>query len=353
MTASYAWQDLIAELRAAGAKPEHERRIVRALFGRAPMKAPNGANFPKAVLEAIPQIESRWAAVSRVVRVSGDKLLSQLSDGELVESVMLPREGLCISTQVGCAVGCRFCMTGRSGLVRQLTSAEMLAQVKAGIAIEPKLSKVKFMGMGEPAHNRRNLLETLDVLGGVLEFAHKNLTVSTVGDVKLLEALAAGPVRPGLAVSLHATDAELRRHLLPKAPDLAPETLVKMAIDYADLVKYPVQFEWTLLEGVNDAVDQIERLAGWLAGRRAMVNFIALNPIPDSPYRRVPQARAEDLITVLRRAGVVATLRQSAAQEVDGGCGQLRAKCLHEQGVAAKNEDQEEQGRIVPITPRK
>lgn len=209
------------------------------------------------------------------------------------------------------------------------------------------------MGMGEPAHNRRNLLETLDVLGGVLEFAHKNLTVSTVGDVKLLEALAAGPVRPGLAVSLHATDAELRRHLLPKAPDLAPETLVKMALDYADLVKYPVQFEWTLLEGVNDAVDQIERLAGWLAGRRAMVNFIALNPIPDSPYRRVPQARAEDLITVLRRAGVVATLRQSAAQDVDGGCGQLRAKCLHEQGVAAKNEDQEEQGRIVPITPRK
>ena len=179
------------------------------------------------------------------------------------------------------------------------------------------------------------------------------MSTMITGQERPWESVWQRPVRPGLAVSLHATDAELRRHLLPKAPDLAPETLVKMAIDYADLVKYPVQFEWTLLEGVNDAVDQIERLAGWLAGRRAMVNFIALNPIPDSPYRRVPQARAEDLITVLRRAGVVATLRQSAAQEVDGGCGQLRAKCLHEQGVAAKNEDQEEQGRIVPITPRK
>lgn len=349
---SYAWQDLIAELRAAGAKPEHERRIVRALFGRAPMRAPNGANFPKAVLAVIPELEARWAEVSRVVRVSGDKLLSKLADGELVESVMLPREGICISTQVGCAVGCRFCMTGRSGLVRQLTSAEMLAQVKAGMAIEPKLSKVKFMGMGEPAHNRRNVLETLDVLGGPLEFAHKNLTVSSVGDVKLFEALATGPVRPGLAVSLHTTDADLRRHLLPKAPDLAPETLVRMAVDYAGLVKYPVQFEWTLLEGINDTEAQVERLAGWLAGRRAMVNFIALNPIPDSPFRRVPEERAEALITVLRRAGVVATLRQSAAQDVDGGCGQLRAKCLHEEG-AAEAEDAEEEGKVVPIRPVK
>lgn len=330
MTASFAWPELLEALRAAGAKPEHERRIVRALFGLVPMAPTKGANFPKPVLEALPAIEARWAEAGRVVRISGGKMLLSMSDGELVEAVMLPREGLCISTQVGCAVGCRFCMTGRSGLVRQLTSAEMLAQVRAGLTLEPNLSKVKFMGMGEPAHNRRNVLETLEVLGGPLEFAHKNITVSTVGDPKLIEALRNHSVKPGLAVSLHATDPALRRELLPKAPLIDPDELVRLACGYADAVKYPVQFEWTLLAGINDKDDQAAHLAALLKGRRAMVNFIALNPIPGSPFERVPVSRAEELITILRKSGVVATLRQSAAQDVDGGCGQLRAKCLRQ-----------------------
>ena len=145
-----------------------------------------------------------------------------LTDGQTVESVLLPRDGLCVSSQVGCAVGCQFCMTGRDGLIRQVTSGEIVAQVVLARRIRP-VKKVVFMGMGEPAHNLDNVLEAIDLLGTVGNIGHKNLVFSTVGDTARVRAPAAGPVKPALALSLHTTKPALREQLLPRAPRLTPQ----------------------------------------------------------------------------------------------------------------------------------
>ena len=144
-----------------------------------------------------------------------------MADGQMVESVLLPRDGLCVSTQVGCAVGCRFCMTGKSGLIRQVTSMEILAQVV--LARRMRAVKVVFMGMGEPAHNLENVLEAIDLLGTEGGIGHKNLVFSTVGDPRVFEALPRQRIKPALALSLHTTKAELRAHLLPRAPESRPK----------------------------------------------------------------------------------------------------------------------------------
>ena len=170
------------------------------------------------------------------------RLLVELADGQMVESVLLPRGGLCVSTQVGCAVGCVFCMSGRDGLLRQLGSAEIVAQVVLARR-RRAVNKVVFMGMGEPAHNLDNVLEAIQLLGTQGNIGHKNLVLSTVGDLRVFERLMAGltspplpnplpqggdgvdfhkqTVRPALAISLHTTDAALRTKLLPHAPQIA------------------------------------------------------------------------------------------------------------------------------------
>jgi 23S rRNA (adenine2503-C2)-methyltransferase len=142
------------------------------------------------------------------------RLLVELADGQTVEAVLLPRDGLCVSTQVGCAVGCVFCMTGRDGLKRQLGSAEIVAQVALARS-RRVVRKVVFMGMGEPAHNLDNVLEAIDLLGTLGGIAHKNLVFSTVGDRRVFDRLPRAPVRPALALSLHSTRPALREQLLP------------------------------------------------------------------------------------------------------------------------------------------
>src|SRR6185295_5491837 len=166
-----------------------------------------------------------------------------LADGQTVESVLLPRDGVCVSTQVGCAVGCLFCMTGRDGLLRQVGSAEIVAQVALARARRP-VRKVVFMGMGEPAHNLDNVLEAIDLLGTAGGIGHKSLVFSTVGDLRAFERLPQGRVKPALALSLHSTHAALRERLLPRAPRIAPDELVEHAEGYARASGYPLQVQW-------------------------------------------------------------------------------------------------------------
>jgi len=257
----------------------------------------------------------------------GERLLFELADGQTVESVLLARGGVCVSTQVGCAVGCTFCMTGRSGLLRQLGSAEIVAQVVQARRLRA-VRKVVFMGMGEPAHNLDNVLEAIELLGTEAMIGHRNLVFSTVGDRRVFELLPQGRVRPALALSLHSTRAALRELLLPRAPRLDPAELVALAQDYGRQIGYPVQYQWTLIEGVNDTDEEIEGIVRLLAGQYAVMNLIPLNAIPDSPYRRPSWERAAAMARTLHQRGVLAKLRRSAAQDVEGGCGQLRARTI-------------------------
>ena len=254
-----------------------------------------------------------------------ERLLLGLRDGQTIESVLLPRDGLCVSSQVGCAVGCVFCMTGRTGLIRQIGSAEIVAQVVLGRQRRP-VRKVVFMGMGEPAHNLDAVLEAIDLLGTSGAIAHKNLVFSTVGDLRVFERLPRGVVKPALALSLHTTDAALREQLLPRAPRIAPEDLVALGDDYARRTGYPIQYQWTLLDGINDGPAELDGLVRLLTGRYAVLNLIPYNTVDDLPFRRPSWERAREIARDLHRRGILTKLRQSAGQDIDGGCGQLRAR---------------------------
>lgn len=318
---------------ALGAKPQHIRRIWRAWLGLGTWECPQDNRFPAALEAELSAIRRDLDALARFDarqsrQADSAKLIVHLADGEVVESVLLPRQALCISTQVGCAVGCVFCMTGKCGLIRQLSSAEIVAQVVCALKVRPNIKKVVFMGMGEPSHNWNAVVEALDFLGNFAGFAHKQLVVSTVGDKRVFESLPTLNVKPALALSLHTTDNAKRRQLIKNARDISVENLLEMTLNYAEATKYPAQIEWTVIEGVNDSFKEVERLAELIEGRYAMVNFIAVNPGPGSTFKRPAQAHIEDMITILRNKGIVATLRDSAAQDIEGGCGQLRAKYI-------------------------
>src|SRR5688572_21263591 len=261
-------EDVRQRLRAAGAGPDHEARVLRLWSQALPQNSGKRRIedfLPRVLRAALPAIENELAGLARLIRAhpsadGSERLLLRLADGLTVESVLLPRDGVCISSQVGCAVGCVFCMTGRDGLVRHLGSAEMVAQVALARARRP-VKKVVFMGMGEPAHNLDNVLDAIELLGTLGAIAHKNLVLSTVGDPRVFERLPRGAVKPALAVSLHTTKAALRETLLPRAPRMRPEELVALAEAYARATGYPIQYQWTLLEGVNDGDDEIEAIA--------------------------------------------------------------------------------------------
>jgi 23S rRNA (adenine2503-C2)-methyltransferase len=221
-------------------------------------------------------------------------------------------------------------MTGRDGLVRQVTSGEIIAQVALGRSQRP-VKKVVFMGMGEPAHNLDNVLEAIDLLGTEGNIGHKNLVFSTVGDRRVFERLAQGRVRPALALSLHSTKNALREQLLPRAPRLTPAELVQLGEDYARLTGYPVQYQWTLLDGVNDGADELDGIVALLKGKYAVLNMIPYNTIPDLAFRRPSWDKARAIATSLHGRGVLTKLRDSAGQDVDGGCGQLRARAAQPQ----------------------
>lgn len=325
-------ENLRQRLRAAGAKPAHEELVLRNWTRALPLDSGRSRPenfFPLKLRGALLALAGELNSLARLraenAGKDGSKLLVGLADGQTVECVLLPRGGLCVSTQVGCAVGCTFCMTGRDGLLRQLGSAEIVAQVALARSRRP-VKKVVFMGMGEPAHNLDNVLDSINLLGTLGDIGHKNLVFSTVGDRRVFERLPRCAVKPALALSLHTTNAALRAQLLPRAPRIDPDELVALADQYARETGYPIQYQWTLLEGVNDGDDEVDGIARLLAGKYAVMNLIPWNTVDGLGYRRPSRARAEAMSLALYKRGILAKLRQSAGQDIDGGCGQLRAR---------------------------
>jgi 23S rRNA (adenine2503-C2)-methyltransferase len=346
-------------LRTLGAKPCHEDRLLRGWsqvgsYDR--VHSPAESYFPLALRNELPAIEAELNKLARLhskhaANAGIARLLVELADGQMVESVLLPRGGLCVSTQVGCAVGCVFCMSGRAGLLRQLGSAEIVAQVVLARK-HRAVSKVVFMGMGEPAHNLDNVLEAIELLGTQGNIGHKNLVLSTVGDLRVFERLMEGltltktplpqpfpggkagkrngqssiPVKPALALSLHTTNADLRTKLLPHAPSVAIDDLVTRAEAYARATAYPIQYQWTLLEGVNDSDAEVAGIARLLAGKYAVMNFIPFNEVDGLDFHRPSVERIMQMVHALKQQGILAKVRDSAGQEIEGACGQLRAR---------------------------
>jgi 23S rRNA (adenine2503-C2)-methyltransferase len=270
--------------------------------------------------------------VGRMVTDQGDtvKWLWRLPDGKQVETVLMhypDRSTVCVSTQAGCAMGCGFCATGQAGFDRQLSTGEIVEQVirAAREAAPRRVSNVVFMGMGEPLANYDATWAAIERLHDALGISARHLTVSTVGIVPGIRRLAREALPVNLAVSLHAANDELRDELVPINRRYPLADLAAACRDYVAATNRRLSFEWALIDGINDRLDDARELAALARELRAHVNLIPLNPTPGYPTRGTPPARVRDFAARLRSLGVNATVRANRGGDIDAACGQLRA----------------------------
>ena len=263
------------------------------------------------------------------------KALLDLGGDDAVEAVRMDydpddagrsgRTTVCVSTQVGCAMGCVFCATGQQGFTRNLTPAEILAQV-LHFARGGRVTNIVFMGMGEPLANYDPTLTAIRWLVDPDGFGlrARGITVSTVGLRRPVRRLAEEGLQLGLAISLHAPDDELRRRLIPTAAGTTIDELLAAARYYVDRTGRRVTFAYALIEGVNDSVEQARRLAPRLRGMQAHVNLIPYNPTAGEGLRRPSPARVREFQRTLQAGGINATVRIERGIEIAAACGQLR-----------------------------
>ncbi len=262
------------------------------------------------------------------------KLLLATDDGETIETVGIPtdqRLTVCVSSQVGCPMACRFCATGKDGLQRSLQTHEIVDQVlSVREAMDRRPSHIVFMGMGEPLLNSHAVLESIRCLNDDLGIGQRRITVSTVGVPKTLPQLAElaletlGRAQFTLAVSLHAPNQRLREELIPTAHAYPYDDLLEDCRHYLDVTGRRVSFEYILLGNLNDRPEHAEELADRVGGFQSHVNLIAYNPIEEEEFQRPSRERIEGFRRVLERRGIAVSLRASRGLDQDAACGQLR-----------------------------
>jgi len=263
------------------------------------------------------------------------KSLLRARDGQAIEAVLMrydQRRTLCISTQVGCAMGCVFCATGQMGFRRHLTSGEIIAQVlyyarqlrDQGEAV----TNIVLMGMGEPFHNYQNTLAAIDRLNDAqgFNFGARRFTISTVGLVPAIRRFAAEKRQVNLAISLHAADDSLRNTMLPVNKKYPLEEVLAASRDYVAATGRRITFEWALVHQVNDTPEQARLLVKQLKGLLCHVNIIPLNPTQGYTGRATTRERAEKFQQILIAAGIPCTIRLRRGIDIQAGCGQLASQ---------------------------
>ena len=305
-------------------------------------------NLPKAEREALVEAfvldEGEIATLSES-RDGTVKHLWRLSDGELVESVLIPSSGrstLCISSQAGCGMGCTFCATGYGGLRRNLTTGEIVSQYRAShrFVAEKGMAPIRnvvFMGMGEPLANRKALFPALTLLNQGYGVGARRITVSTVGLVPGILELARRPEQFRLALSLHAPESDLRNTLIPLEARFPLTEIVAALREFEAAGGKRITFEYTMIHGVNDHTHLAPMLAELAAGLQAFVNLIPFNPIPFRDWEPSPPKQIRLFESVLEERGVPVAVREPRGRDIDAACGQLRASAL--QGGDEAGED--------------
>lgn len=348
------WQGRLAAL---GEPPYRTRQIFRWIHQRGVFDADQMSDLPLLLRERLGA--EGVLPPARVVRVqrSADgtrKLLLELSDQARVECVLIPmtRAGsdadaaavdadedepevphgppitLCVSTQVGCAMGCAFCLTGKMGLVRHLTAGEIAGQVRvlAGVLdMRNTAFNIVLMGMGEPLHNYDETMKALRMLAAPqgLGVSPRRITLSTVGLVPMLDKLAAEPLMPNLAISLHATTEEQRSAIVPPARKYSLRNLIDACRRFPVARRSRITFEYVMLRDVNDSPDDARRLARLLSGIRGKVNLIPLNAAAGIPFERPSDDRVDRFARILADKGVTTSVRKSRGRDIRAACGQL------------------------------
>ena len=338
----YTLDALQGELAGLGFAPSHAARVLRSFYAAGGLSVTDDPRLPRALAG---WLRARPGAVSQAARqVAADgttKLLLRLADGRSVESVLMPdyradRAAGCISSQVGCAMGCDFCATTKTGFERNLSAGEIVGQFLAlrreALAAGRRLRTIVFMGMGEPMLNLDNVLAAIDRMArnelGALGW--RQITVSTVGIVPGIRALTAARLNVQLAISLHAPDDQTRARLLPMGRRFPIRDILEAAAGHQAVTGRTVSIQYCLLHGVNDSLEQADALAGLLVGRRMHVNLLRYNPtgagLRGAVYEASPDQTAEAFMARLRERGVVAHFRRPRGRDIDAACGQLRRR---------------------------
>lgn len=333
----YTYEDLLAVIDAMGERPYRAEQIFKWVFFRRSASIDQMTDISKAFRERLKEEYAiKGNAVLEVKRsVDGTrKFLSELEDSSRIESVLIAegdRLTLCVSSQAGCAMGCKFCMTGMTGFTRNLTLAELTGQVFSAFELlegEERITNIVLMGMGEPLANYDNVLKFIGVLTSNMgfNFSHNKVTLSTAGLVPAIRRFGAeGNVN--LAVSLNATTDEVRDKLMPVNRKYPIDELM------AELRKYPLKsrkyitIEYVLISGVNDTDDDARRLARLLRSVPCKVNLIPFNAFPGSSFQSPPPERVERFHYIMKLAGYTVIVRLSKGAEIQAACGQLRGAC--------------------------
>jgi 23S rRNA (adenine2503-C2)-methyltransferase len=292
-------------------------------------------NLPKRLRQELDQVSVVSSLITRRVEQAKDgtkKFLFELADGNCIESVLIPekkRLTLCLSTQVGCALGCLFCLTGKRGFIRNLTMSEILNQVLAvreTLDEETSLTNIVLMGMGEPLANYDNVLRAVRLMTNpdAFKFSSRRVTLSTAGLVPGLEALAKERVSFRLAISLNATEDETRSQLMPINQRYPLKKLLEVCRHFPLRPRTRITFEYVMLDGINDSLQDAKRLVRQLAGIPSKVNLIPLNEAPGIPFRRPADEKVRQFQEVLMAGGLAAIVRSSKGADISAACGQLR-----------------------------
>jgi 23S rRNA (adenine2503-C2)-methyltransferase len=334
-----ARNELLAWLQARGQPPLRARQLRRWVVAGRGASFHQMTDLPRVLRE---QLAAEFAPLGTTVvrRLSSSdgtqKLLLRLRDGNLVECVMLPerdRRTVCISTQVGCGMGCVFCASGIGGVVRNLSAAEILEQLLHARNLLPdheRISNIVVMGMGEPMANLDALLEALDTATAHdgLGIGARHVTISTVGVPVKIRRLADLGKQYHLAVSLHAPNDALRTRIVPTNDKVGLAAILEAADYFFERTGRQVTYEYVLLRELNDQPAHAAELGRLLRGRQAHVNLIPFNDVADLPYRRPAQDALNDFTAILKQHGVSVKVRKRKGADIDAACGQLRRAAL-------------------------
>ncbi len=293
------------------------------------------SDLPKSLRTDLGEAFKLWTtSVARHTKAEDgtEKLLLTLTKGGQIECVLLRdkvRRTVCISTQVGCGMGCVFCASGLDGVDRNLTTGEIVEQVlrlQHLLAADERLSHIVVMGMGEPLANLNGLLPALDILSApdALDISHRRITISTVGLPKAINRLAKQNTHYRLAISLHAPNDELRNKIVPTNDKTGLEAIIAAADDYFDVTGRRLTYEYVLLAGLNDQPEHARQLGRLLVGREALVNVIPYNQVAGLPYKTPTVEAQQTFRRILEEAGVAVRFRHRKGDKINAACGQLR-----------------------------
>ena len=331
-----------------GHKKFHAKQIYNWIWKRGVTSFEEMTNLSLELRQAL--AHSATVSLPDVVKhdVSSDgtqKFVLRLADGRQIESVFIPdtpKQTFCVSTQVGCAMGCAFCLTGKMGLVRHLTASEISGQVRLlarTLNLLDKSFNIVLMGMGEPLHNYDATMKAMRMLNekAGLDMHPKRVTLSTVGLVPMMDKLAQEDLMPNLAVSLHAATEAQRQAIVPPTKKYSLNDIIEACKRFPLSKRRRIMFEYVMLAGVNDAPEDARKLVKVLSGVKAKVNLLPLNAAPGIPFDRPSDERVNAFAKILADRGLMVSVRKSRGRDIRAACGQLIVEGQGTKKSAAQN----------------